>query len=184
MYDSDGSDQFDKVNNAHRARWNGKTKSKMGFFGGYTYLIERSGQVTQFRGEKEVGAHNNIKWMNYKAIGVSFAGNMSRQNLTEAQINAGVELIKDIQSRLNIPDENVTPHRLYKATQCPGNNLPDPVWPWLQEQYDGGLEKWEKASKKWASKYVKDIDGFIDSPSPYKWFELIRRAVKDCNCKK
>ena len=41
----DISEQFDLINNSHRHRWNGATKSKMGFYGGYTYLIERNGHV-------------------------------------------------------------------------------------------------------------------------------------------
>ncbi len=156
--ENDMAEQFDSVNEGHKARWKGATKSKMGFYGGYHYIVERNGAVQQFRGEEETGAHNNVGLMNYKAIGVCFAGNMSRQNLTEAQIRAGVKLIKDIQKRHDIPDENVTPHRASKSTQCPGNNFADPVWKFLQEQFEKldekepDIVKWHKKNKiieKW-----------------------------------
>lgn len=178
MFAKDESEQFDAVNNSHRNRWNGKTRSKMGFYGGYHYIVERNGAVQQFRGDNETGAHNNKQWMNFKAIGITFAGNMSRQNLTEAQIKSGVELIRQLQESHNIPDTNVTPHRLYKATQCPGNNIPDKAWPWLQEQYGGSKEKWRMEAEKWASKYVKDVDSFVRDFDIHKIIELIRRSNK------
>jgi len=171
--ENDIAEQFSHVNNSHYNRWNGQTKSSMGFYGGYHYLIERSGVVQQFREEDEVGAHNNlgIKWvgasrqsLNHYGIGISFAGNMSRQHLTEAQIISFVELVKDIQTRHDIKDEDITPHRDWKATQCPGNNIPDKVYPWLLEQYEkikGHIEdpeivKWAKENKiitKWSLPY-------------------------------
>ncbi len=147
MYANDDvSEQFDAVNTSHRVRWGGKTKSSLGFYGGYHYIVERNGTIQQFREDYEVGAHNNLglkrigAWVyscNYYALGVTFAGNMSRQDLTTEQVKSGVELIKRLQKTHNIIDDNVLPHRHYKPTQCPGNNLPDPVWSYLQEQYDG-----------------------------------------------
>ena len=137
----DTVNQFESVNNSHKIRWSGKTLSKMNYYGGYTYLIERSGEVRQYRGEEEVGAHCVQKWKNYNSIGISFAGNMSVQELTEGQIIAAYKLIKDIQERRGIKNENIKPHRFYKSTQCPGNNLPDKVWDYLQEQYEKIKEK-------------------------------------------
>jgi len=146
IYASDDiGEQFDTVNESHRKRWDGKTKSALGFYGGYHYLIERSGIVQQFRNDWEVGAHNNkgikrvgFKWVsaNYYAIGISFAGNMSKQELTYKQIKAGVELVKSLQNKYKIADDQILPHRSYTPTQCPGNNLPDRTWEYLQEQYD------------------------------------------------
>lgn len=170
MYaEDDIHEQFDEVNLNHRRRWNGATKSKMNFYGGYHYLIERNGTIQQFRYEDEVGAHCNtgikriglLKYSaNYYAIGVCFAGNMSRQQLTAVQIEAGVKLIKDIRDRLSIIDANILPHRDFNPTQCPGNNLPDKVWSYLQEldlklkEKELGIVKWHKKHQiieKWST---------------------------------
>jgi N-acetyl-anhydromuramyl-L-alanine amidase AmpD len=183
MYANDDvAEQFNAVNEGHRKRWNGKTKSKMGFYGGYHYIVERNGAIQQFRGEDETGAHNNVSLMNYRAIGVCFAGNMSRQNLSDAQIVSGVRLIKGIQARHNILDKNIKPHRFYKATQCPGNNFADPVWDYLQEKHESMSPKqegWKKKEEKWASKYIKDMPGFLASYDPHKMIALIHRAIED-----
>lgn len=188
MYSEDLSEQFDAVNEGHRKRWNGKTKSSLGFYGGYHYLIERNGAVQQFREEKEVGAHNNVKMMNYRAIGVCFAGNMSRQNLTDAQVKVGVELISDIQKRYNIPDENIRPHRFYKATQCPGTKLADPVWDTLKEKADAlspKKEKWRAEIEEWAGQYLRAPDAFFKGEVDlHKIVALIRRVKSGSKIKK
>jgi hypothetical protein len=162
MYsEDDTSEQFDAVNEAHRVRWDGATRSSLGFHGGYHYIVERSGAVQQFRTDAETGAHNNkgirvVNFIpvsaNYYALGITFAGNMSRQNLTEAQIKAGAELIVKLQRAYNIPDDNVLPHRAYTATQCPGNNIPDKVWPYIKEMYESQTDKptWQEEAAEWA----------------------------------
>lgn len=122
---SDGEKQFQKINLAHKARWGGKTKSSLGFYGGYHYLVERDGEVKKYRQESEIGAHNNIAGMNVKAIGICFAGNFSEQELSKEQVTSGLKLIEDVMVRNNIPESNVKAHRHYKATQCWGMNNPE-----------------------------------------------------------
>jgi len=172
--EDDLGDQFDTVNESHRKRWNGGTKSAMGLYGGYHYIVERNGAVQQFRNDWETGAHNNkgIKrigaWLysaNSYALGITFAGNMSRQNLTDHQIKSAVELVKELQRKHGIPDENITPHRADKATQCPGNNLPDPVWNYLQEQNDKIMLDIEPDIVKW-HKGHKIIEKWSNPPTP------------------
>lgn len=181
---SDTVKQFDRVNDSHYARWGGATKSKLGYYGGYHYLIERDGSVRQFRGDEETGAHNNkgLKrigawWysLNHYGLGVSFAGNMSIQNLTTAQLKAGVELIKKLQEKHGIKDDDVTPHRQWKATQCPGNNIHDKVWEYLQSEYDKVVKpikedpiiKWHKKNK---------IIEHWDGPAP-EWKMVMAWAI-------
>lgn len=156
--EDDVAEQFDTVDKAHNERWQGATKSSMGYYGGYHYIIERNGAVQQFRNDWEVGAHNDkgIKWIgagrysaNYYAIGVCFAGNMSRQPLTDKQIKAGYDLIVRLQKKYLIPDDQVLPHRHYKATQCPGNTLPDPILPYLKEMYEKNTD-WKAEAQAWA----------------------------------
>jgi hypothetical protein len=151
---NDSDEQFDIINEAHRKRWEGKTKSSYGFYGGYHYLIERNGVVQSFRDDYEIGAHNRSSWMNYRAIGIAFSGNMSVQHLTEEQIKASVILIRKLQSAYNISSKNIKPHRYYRSTQCPGNNLPDDLWNYLLDQNDKiefanvpSIIRWHKKNK-------------------------------------
>lgn len=139
---NDVAKQLNSVNSGHKARWNASTRSSLGYYVGYHYLIERDGEVVQCRKDSEIGVHNNkgLVWStrgrisaNYYAIGISFAGNMSRQELTSAQIKSAVELIERLQTEHDIKDDQVLPHRHYTPTQCPGNNLPDPLWAYLKE---------------------------------------------------
>ena len=159
LANNDTDHQFDSVNISHKNRWNGATLSKLGFYGGYHYLIERDGTVGQFRGEEEVGAHTVQKSMNYKAIGVSFAGNMSEQLLTNDQVVSAVDLIGEIKTRGGA--KNITGHRDWKPTQCPGKTIPQDEWQYLLDRYedireDEGkhdltewqVESWKKATKK------------------------------------
>jgi len=156
----DDGEQFDLVDRIHKDRWEGKTRSSMGFYGGYHYILERSGSVQQFREDWEVGAHNNkgIKFIggwwyseNYYSIGISFAGNMSLQNLTDAQVVSAVNLIKELKNKHSIPDENIRPHRATSATQCPGTNLPDKTWKHLLDKFEENND-WKKEAQSWAVK--------------------------------
>jgi len=150
MYAKNDSDaQFSAVDQAHKKRWEGKTKSSLGYYGGYHYLIERNGEVKQYRKDSEVGAHNDKSLMNYRAIGICLAGNMSEQMLTEAQIKALVELVETKKKEYGIVDENIQPHRHYKGTQCPGNNLPDKVWDYIKEQAEKLVEYVEPSIVTW-----------------------------------
>lgn len=120
----EGEKQFETVNIAHKNRWGGKTKSSLGYYGGYHYLVERDGEVKKFREESEIGAHNDKQGMNLKAIGICFAGNFSIQDMPAEQAKAGLELIKDIMRRNGVTDENIKAHRAYKSTQCWGMKQP------------------------------------------------------------
>ena len=172
--ENDVAKQLKSVDAGHKSRWNASTKSELGYYVGYHYLIERDGEVVQCRNDLEIGVHNNkgIKWStrgrisaNYYAIGISFAGNMSRQHLTDAQIVAGVELIEKIQREYGILDDQVLPHRHYTPTQCPGNNLPDPLWEYLKEKAEAAHKpQSEPAIVTW-NKEEGIIEKWSDNPT-------------------
>jgi len=169
----DGAEQFNMIDEAHRERWGGETKSRMGHCCGYHYVCERSGFISQARNDDEIGAHNNngIKRIglfnrsaNYYAIGICFAGNMSEQELTDEQKIAGYELIKQLQGKHNIPDSEVLPHRHYKPTQCPGNRLPNDIMGYLRGEYERlkeDIPKWAKEGVKFArgNKLINEFSG-------------------------
>lgn len=134
--DSNAEKQFDKVNTYHKNKWN--FRSKLGFFMGYHFFIERDGTWKQARSIDEDGAHNDAKNRNKTAIGICFSGNMDLQKLTNEQVIAAVELVRSLQKAGTIdPNEgNYFPHRHWKATACCGKNIPDNSWSWLVQLYN------------------------------------------------
>ncbi|GEM_PF-5583217 len=117
-------DTFEDVNRWHKERWPNFVSS-LGHHIGYHYFIDATGKVTQGRAENEEGAHTIGK--NTESIGICLAGNFSRpgEMPTEAQERKSVELIREIQKRWDIPNENIVPHRKFAATECYGKNLDD-----------------------------------------------------------
>lgn len=131
--------QFAKTNAYHKTKFN--FKSSLDFYLGYHFFIERDGETIHARKIDEDGAHNKTGWLsnrNKKAIGICFAGNMELQKLTNEQVIAAVELVRGLQEKQLIdPDEsNYFPHRHWKATACPGKNVPDNTWSFLVQLYD------------------------------------------------
>jgi len=101
---------------------------------GYHFLID-NGSAGRADGEIEVGrrwarqmdgAHANKSNMNHIGVGISLVGNFSETQLSDAQLNSLVLLVKALQARYGIPDSNVMGHRHVPgaATECPGNNFP------------------------------------------------------------
>ncbi len=101
---------------------------------GYDFVIgngSRSGD-----GEIEVGhrwrrqldgAHCLAGDMNRKAIGICFVGNFEAgPGPTEAQVLAGIGLVRHVARRFSIPPENILGHREVPGgdTLCPGKFFP------------------------------------------------------------
>ncbi len=119
--DASKSNQFDKVNAYHKTR--DFPFSRLGFYVGYHYFIERDGSIRQAREEDEIGAHDQGE--NLNSIGVCFAGNFDIEYPTEQQWTAYAKIIGEIRARHPIPINRIEPHRLDDATSCPGKNVPD-----------------------------------------------------------
>ena len=88
---------------------------------GYHYYVRKDGTIWRGRPENSVGAHT--AGYNGKAIGICFEGNFETETMGEAQLQAGLWLIRDILSRY--PDPVIGGHRDYDATACPGANFPE-----------------------------------------------------------
>lgn len=179
--------QFDIVNNSHHARFGESVKSSFGFYVGYHYFIERDGEVKQARLITEVGAHDDAAQRNFKAIGICFAGNMELQKVTNEQVISMVELVRNLQKDplIDKNEENYQPHRHWKATACPGHNIPDAAWPFLRDLYaelkaqeaEPEIMKWNKANKvmeQWSSPPTREeIDkGWL----AYKLLKLVKEG--------
>lgn len=126
------ADQFDAINEYHKRKWNGKTKSSLGFYGGYHYQISKLGDVKRYRKENETGAHCSQKLMNYRSIGICLDGNFDIEEPTQEQCRSLYKLIKELQDIYGVPDGNVYPHRHFATYKsCWGSLLPHDILGYL-----------------------------------------------------
>lgn len=119
--DSYTGDQLDKVNAWHKERF--EMKSKRGFWVGYHYLIEKSGEVIQTRELDEEGAHT--KGWNLSAIGVCLAGNFDLEYPAEKQMDSLKALFDSLFGRDKLRLTDISFHREFKNTNCPGLHFTD-----------------------------------------------------------
>ena len=87
---------------------------------GYHYFISRDGEIFRGRPEDTVGAH--VTGHNSKSIGVCFEGDYTVQTMTQAQLEAGKELVAYLKDKYKIT--KVVGHRDLMATSCPGVKFP------------------------------------------------------------
>lgn len=87
---------------------------------GYHFYVRKSGEVYRGRPEEQIGTHT--AHYNASTIGVCFEGNFEREQMPEAQYNAGVELVRYLLEKYG-PLE-IKRHRDFNATACPGRNFP------------------------------------------------------------
>ena len=94
-----------------------------GYWGiGYHYYIRKNGEIWRGREEQWVGSHaGSTNGYNNHSIGICWEGNFETEQMTDAQVVAGRELIADIKSRYNI--SKVVCHRDIAKTACPGANF-------------------------------------------------------------
>lgn len=92
---------------------------------GYHYgieLINTRYEILTGRMLNESGAH--CRGWNGQSIGICFIGNFERDRPPEGQIRLGLRLVESLREVFDIPEENVKPHRDFKATLCPGRFFP------------------------------------------------------------
>ena len=120
--------QFLKIDKIHERRWNWQTKSRLWFYVGYHFVIEKDWLVKQARLIDEIGAHcnTNIDWIKYKSkvlnpnydtIGICLAGNFEKEEPTQEQLESLLKLLRELRIK------RVYWHRDFKQTVCPGVNM-------------------------------------------------------------
>lgn len=119
--DSFAGNQFYRINEAHKLR--AFPMSRLGYYVGYHYVVEKSGEVKKARWEEEVGAHDAGE--NVNSLGICLAGNFSIGLPSLEQEEAVALLLGQIMKRWNIPLSRVEPHRWGDTTECPGVLLHD-----------------------------------------------------------
>ena len=111
--------QFDAINDWHKAR--GFPLSELGFYVGYHYVIEQNGQLRTARFEHEIGAHTIGQ--NDKSIGICLVGNFDKTEPTAQQVATLGDMLTSLCLRYRLDEDNIHPHRAYKATSCYGAKL-------------------------------------------------------------
>ena len=87
---------------------------------GYHFFVRKDGKVYRLRPEEKVGAH--AYGANYNSLGICFEGDYMQEDMTEAQKEAGKELVAYLKNKYKI--STVQAHRDVCATSCPGNKFP------------------------------------------------------------
>lgn len=88
---------------------------------GYNYFVTFDGRIQEGRG-KHQGAHCLGGW-NEKSLGVCFQGDFTEQNMTDAQVKAGAELIASLLRTEGLTINDVVGHKVLWNTACPGKNF-------------------------------------------------------------
>nr|DAH21288.1 MAG TPA: endodeoxyribonuclease I [Bacteriophage sp.] len=98
-----------------------KLHSSYGWSGiGYHIYIRRDGTIYQGRPIDMIGAHS--AGSNYNSVGVCFEGNFETDTMSEAQINAGKQVVAYLKLKYGI--NKVLRHSDVCRTACPGKNFP------------------------------------------------------------
>ena len=108
----DIANQFDAIKKGHVAKGWGDI--------GYHFLIESDGTLKEGRKQDKVGAH--CYGRNNDSLGICLAGNFSIEQPTSAQ-EKSLSILLEILTK-EYPTATIMHHRNFKATQCPGNNIP------------------------------------------------------------
>lgn len=148
--------------------------SRNGWSGiGYHYVIHADGSIYRGRPEDKAGAHayqDTKHEANSDGIGICLVGNFMSSQPTVAQINALVELIRDIWTRY--PGIPVIGHNDVMATACPGVRFP---WAELRLRLEVGkkvAEQWKLDIIERAKKAGLITEDHDPDEVATKWFVL------------
>lgn len=87
---------------------------------GYHFFVRKDGAIYRGRPEGTVGAHASGN--NSDSIGICFEGTYMTENMPDAQLKAGQELVSYLKGKYGV--SRVQRHKDVCATSCPGTNFP------------------------------------------------------------
>ncbi len=97
--------------------------SKLGFYVGYHWVIERDGQIARTRFDEEIGAHT--VGQNDKSIGIFLAGDFDAEMPTQAQERELGVLLHHYCDLYKLDEYDIFPHRKFAQKSCYGSKLGD-----------------------------------------------------------
>ena len=89
---------------------------------GYHFLVRKDGSIYRGRPENKLGAHTQN--YNTGSIGICFEGSYNSEQMPEAQLRSGQELVTYLCDKYNLLKANVYKHKDFNSTDCPGTNFP------------------------------------------------------------
>lgn len=113
-----GNNGFESVNEYHRKKWN--FRSKLGYYIGYHYYINKKGKLIQGRSEDEAGAHT--KGYNNN-LGVCLQGNFEQEQPKQKQLSTLKNFLDSRTAKYGLSAKDVIPHKQVGQTLCPGHYL-------------------------------------------------------------
>ena len=119
LHHGGGELSFFGVNQYHKGLWG--FKSSLGYYIGYQYFIERSGEVFQGRADNEEGAHT--KGFNKGTIGICLMGNGQEEDFTPEQYISLKELVDRKMVEYGLTKKNLCGHNNFCNTICPSTYL-------------------------------------------------------------
>lgn len=126
---------------------------------GYHYFIRKDGSIYKGRPDNVIGSH--CQGSNTGSLGICFEGDYTKETMSAAQYNAGIELIKYLRNKYG--NLNIYGHKDLLATECPGANFPLSDFKNMKEQSKYG---WIEDTTGW---WYKNKDGSYPKDC---WFEL------------
>src|SRR3990167_9494525 len=125
-----------QLNAYHKSRWpDFPSRLNPNWFVGYQICIWRDGSWTQTRYFGEEGAHT--KGHNWDTIGIALNGNCNKEKPTLVQTETLRRILTSIIKKdfaefkvltgteINVPLQNIVPHRALSQTDCYGTLLSD-----------------------------------------------------------
>ena len=88
---------------------------------GYHIVVQPNGDVFQTNYLDTICWH--VENNNTPSIGICLSGNYETQTVGSTQLNAAVKVMRQINSQLG-KQLNIDKHKDFKATDCPGKNMP------------------------------------------------------------
>ena len=142
----------------------------------YHYYVRKDGTIYRGRPENMTGGHTT-NW-NWCSIGICFEGNFEQEYMSDAQFEAGRQLIADIVRRY--PSITVWKHSSLQQTSCPGRNFPFDLM--LDMDEPSGSAEDSGAPSEWAKEACERMvaAGLFegDEDENYRWHDnIIREEV-------
>ncbi|MDR3148795.1 MAG: peptidoglycan recognition protein family protein [Oscillospiraceae bacterium] len=142
---------------------------------GYHFFIRKDGGVYRGRPLDKVGSHASNA--NNDSIGICFEGNFELEQITNAQLSSGRELIAYLFQTCGILV--VLKHRDVGVTACPGKNFPDAEE--LLPLSSRGPSSWAKDAAEWAVEHGLFLG---DANGDFRWTDTVTREELAAVCKR
>lgn len=151
---------------------------KRGWAGiGYHFYVRKDGSVYRGRPLDAVGAHCTN--FNYFSIGICFEGNFENDKMTDLQLTAGINLVKELKEKY--PDAIIKGHDNFMKTKCPGKNFPIEVFENIGFLTTANDITWELNNTYFeiqdTEKFVKELNEAKEKNSSLYWgyYKLVNK---------